>query len=140
MQLCCVSIINFKEQKRVLLQNMYKVLRERATMEWERDALIPLSFINTFVIFSTFEEKTKTKTMSNTKTSHLYEKFYMGTEVQQLIMLYHEFGDGGVQRISSLKMGSLILITNGPFPNSQIMSYQLALRLCLQVSHFEIVD
>ena len=116
MQLCCVSITNFKEQKRVLLQNMYKVLRERATMEWERDALIPLSFINTFVIFSAFEEKTKTKTMSNTKTSHLYEKFYMGTEVQQLIMLYHEFGDGGVQRISSHKMGSLILITNGPPP------------------------
>ena len=125
MQLCCVSITNFKEQKRVLLQNMYKVLRERARMEW--DALIPPSFVNTFVIFSTFEEKTKTKTMSNTKTSHLYEKFYMGTEVQQMIMLYHEFGDGGVQRISSLKMGSLILITNGPSPNSQIMGNQLAL-------------
>ena len=78
MQLCCVSITNFIEQKKVLLQNMYKVLRERARMEWERDALIPLSFINTFVIFSAFKEKTKTKTMSNPKTSHLYEQFYMG--------------------------------------------------------------
>ena len=85
MQLCIVSITNFIEQKRVLLQNMYKVLRERARMEC--DALIPPSYINTFAIFSTFEEKTKTKTVSNPKTSHLYEKFYMGTEVQQMLML-----------------------------------------------------
>ena len=45
MQLCCVSITNFIELKKVLLQNMYKVLRERARMEWERDALIPPSFV-----------------------------------------------------------------------------------------------
>ena len=77
MQLCIVSI-QIIEQKKDLLQNMYKVLRERASMEWEWDALIPPSYINTFAIFSTFEEKTKIKTMSNPKTSHLYEQFYMG--------------------------------------------------------------
>ena len=71
MQLCIVSIANFIEQKKVLLQNMYKVLRERASMEWEWDALIPPSYINTFAIFSTFEEKTKIKTMSKPKTLHL---------------------------------------------------------------------
>ena len=59
MQLCCVSITNFIEQKKVLLQNMYKVLRERARMEWERDALIPPSYINTFAIFSTFTRENK---------------------------------------------------------------------------------
>ena len=40
MQLCIVSITNFVEQKKVLLQNMYKVLKEKARMEWEWDALI----------------------------------------------------------------------------------------------------
>ena len=59
MQLCIVSIANFIEQKKVLLQNMYKVLRERASMEWEWDALIPPSYINTFEVFRTFEEKTR---------------------------------------------------------------------------------